>query len=1028
MQASSSTSSIVAQVRGLCDRHPTARKVVFVRRVQLGQAVQAAAARCSKGWAGLSCFIPRHYAEKIAQWDVLTSERRELPPAGMRFLISHLLEGLDSSVLKGLPASSHFARTAARAIQTLRSGGIAPGRVRERAADSNAAPAFQVIAACYERYHAYLDENALYDDADVLHWATRRVRETAPQEVEKTVYAVCDGMDLPERAYQWLKALQEGGAGFYRIGEPASEGAPPHTAAALFREAPLPPSSEKSAEPSIPRVRRAVGAENEVRGVLQEILAEGISLDEVEIAYAASQPYLSLVADLTEQIDVPVTLGTGLPATQTRSGQALKGFYEWIKEDFDVKLLIRLLRSGLVRVDRVLAGRDAASEAEMAAHEVATLLAGRRYEAGREGYRKAFEVMRSDVEATVQRLEERGLHAEKERSQLQDIQLVQHLVGELLDLAPRSCSIQKMAQASQSFLEHFGPIDKPEEEQEAKRTMEEAARSVLYQKLGRLAQLPFPYEAPCSKLAGMLQEAVGEQYVRSSRPRAGAAHVVPLESAGYTGRPYLFVVGMDSEALSWPALDDVMFRDADRAVLGADLEGHLQEGQDTADEALWRVERALRRHRGALALYTSVFDVTSNEERFPASLFLEVEDASEEVAPVTNFLPATGSPLHVDDRAGWLEAYAAGKRMDTPSDRTARDALEAEFPWILAGEKAQQGCCAATYTCHDGMLEEGVYAALDFTDPDYDGPPMSAGRMETLAETPYLYFLKYVLGIEPLDEPALDGAAWLDPRRRGSLLHRTFERFMSELDGEPVSPAHEGPLLEALEEALEEEKRRIAPPNERVEAAARRALQDDALVFLHVEAEVTGEIEPLYYEVGFGYGPRYRQDGDFDKATLPVDEQIQLSMRGRIDRVDRLENGTLAIWDYKTGSSSSYPQDDPLKDGANLQWALYAYVLSELTGETVRRSGYLFVSSKEMGLRLGSEPEPHREAVTGIVRRLGEMARHGCFPMNAGATDSSGWKWGNYDPLFPDLAERSRQLKAKAENYPEDRPRPLFMD
>ena len=1028
MQALSATSSIVAQVGALCEVHPTRRKVVFVSHVQLGQALEVAAARYGKGWAGLSCFTPRHYAERMAQWDMLTSERRKLPPAGMRFLASHLVEGLDSSMLKELPASSHFARTVARAIQTLRAGGITPGSVRKRAADSNAALTFRVIAACYESYHAFLDENALYDDADVLRWATQRVRATAPQEVEKTVYAACDGTELPEQAYQWLRALQEHGAGFYRIGEPASEKAPPHTAAALFSEAPLPPSGKKSAEPSIPRVRRAIGAENEVRGVLQEILAEGIPLDEVEIAYAASQPYLPLVADLTEQIDVAVTLGTGLPALQTRSGQALSGFYEWIQEDFDVKLLIRLLRSGLVRIDRVLAGRDTAAEADLAAHEVATLLAGQRYETGREGCKKAFEVMRSDMEATVQRLEERGLHTEKERSQLQDIQLVQFLVGELLDLAPRHCSIQKMAQASQHFLERFGPIDKPEEEQEAERTMEEAARSVLYQKLGRLAQLPFQLEASCSKLAGMLQEAIGEQYVRLSRPRAGAAHVVPLESAGYTGRPYLFVVGMDSEALSWPALDDVMLRDADRAVLGAELEGHLQDCQGAADEALWRVERALRRHRGTLTLYTSVFDVTSNEERFPAALFLEVEQASEEVTPIAGFLPEKDGALHVDDRASWLEAYAASKRMDVPSDRTARDALEAEFSWILAGEEAQQGCCAETYTCHDGMLEEGPYAALDFTRSGYDGPPMSAGRLETLAETPYLYFLQYVLGVEPLDEPALDEAAWLNPLRRGNLLHRTFERFMSELDGEPVSPDHEGQLLEALGEVLEEEKRHIAPPNERVEAAARRALQDDALIFLYAEVDVAGTIQPLHHELGFGYRSRYQQDGDHGPVSLALKDQVRLPLRGRIDRVDRMNDGALALWDYKTGSAKAYSQDDPLNGGAHLQWALYAYVLGELTGETIRRSGYLFANTKEMGARLHADPGSYREEVERMIARLGQMARHGCFPMTPRARYLNGWTRRGYERLFPDMAERSRQLKAKKENYPENHPQPLFYE
>ena len=1017
---------LVSQIRSLCDAYPTAEKVIFVPRVQLGQALSTAVARRGGDWAGLRCCIPRHYAEEVARWQILSSERRELPPAGMRFLAADLIEQLDDpSLMEGMPAASHFARTVGRSISILRENAVPPGRVQERAMAPQASQALRVIGVCYEAYRRRLDEEGLYDDADALQWAIQHVRDTPPQDISKTIYAVCDGTDLPELEYRWLKELQKQGAAFYRLGE-ASSDAPPHTAASLFADVPR-PNTENSGGSASLRVRRAVGAENEVRGVLQEILEKDIPLDEVEIAFAANQPYLSLVADLANRIGIDLSLGTGLPALQTRSGQALHGFYEWIQEDFDVQVLIRLLRGGLLRVDRVPRKKD--TPFQLTAHEVATLLAGRRYEPGREGYAKAFAVARDDLTSTIERLEERGLSTDREQGQLRILELIQDLVGELLDLAPRQCTVQEMARASQRFLERFGPIDRPPEQQEeAERTLEEAARSVLYQKLDGLARLPFSYDASCARTAGMIQEGLQGQYVQSSRPRPGAVYVIPIESAGYTGRQHLFVLGMDSETLSWPAVDDVMLRDADRMVLGADLDGQMRESQAAADEALWRIACALRRHQGTVTLSASVFDTEGSEERFPASLFLEVEAASEEAVPPRGLLPGGNDVIHLDDRTCWLGAYAAGRGSSARPERTARAALERDHPWVVAGEEARRACCSERYTCHDGLLKEGPYPELDFTDPGYDGPPMSAGRLEKLAETPYHYFLKYVLGIDPLDEPALEEVTWLNPLRRGSLLHRTFERFMSELDGEPVQPAHEEQLMEALEEALDEEKRRIAPPNERVEAAACRALREDVRVFLHAELEVADGIEPLHHEVGFGYGLRYRQDGDFDEATLTVDEEIQLSMRGRIDRVDRLEDGTLAIWDYKTGSSSSYSQDDPLKDGANLQWALYAYVLGELTDETVRRSGYLFVSSKEMGLRLDSEPEPHREAVAEMIRRLGEMARHGCFPMSPGAKDASGWKWGGYGPLFPDLAERSRQLKAKAESYPEDRPRPLFLD
>ncbi|MFB6099622.1 MAG: PD-(D/E)XK nuclease family protein, partial [Salinibacter sp.] len=85
-----------------------------------------------------------------------------------------------------------------------------------------------------------------------------------------------------------------------------------------------------------------------------------------------------------------------------------------------------------------------------------------------------------------------------------------------------------------------------------------------------------------------------------------------------------------------------------------------------------------------------------------------------------------------------------------------------------------------------------------------------------------------------------------------------------------------------------------------------------------------------------------------------------MPLRGRIDRVDRRPDGTLAIWDYKTGRLSSFEEGDPLDDGGQLQWALYAYALERLTGEEVGTSGYYFPTMKEMGARLAFEPTPYR--------------------------------------------------------------------
>nr|WP_279303227.1 PD-(D/E)XK nuclease family protein [Salinibacter ruber] len=300
---------------------------------------------------------------------------------------------------------------------------------------------------------------------------------------------------------------------------------------------------------------------------------------------------------------------------------------------------------------------------------------------------------------------------------------------------------------------------------------------------------------------------------------------------------------------------------------------------------------------------------------------------------------------------------------------------------------------------------------------------MSAGRLETFAETPYLYFLKYVLGVEPLDEPALDDEPWLNALRRGSILHATFEAFMTTLrEGDERPAAEHEPLLEdTLQAAFKAETEQVAPPSDVVEEAAFRRLRADALVFLRAETAHCRTHAPLYHEVGFGYGPYRRQEEDFGAVTIPV-EGREMSLRGRIDRVDRRPDGTLAVWDYKTGRASSFEEGDPVADGAQLQWALYAYALSTLTDETVGTSGYYFPTTRERGTRLAFDPGRYRTEVERLLDRLSSLAASGSFPMHPRARYLNAWRYRGYDRLFRDLAARSTALQAKA--YPDERPTP----
>lgn len=1029
------SSLIVEQLSRLRDAHPEAPLVVFVPRTQLGRAVDTALARAREGWQGVRTLIPRHYAEALAYADIVQSGRREAPVEEGLFRAARILQALPDDARGGdLPGWHLLASTVAGAVDRLREDDVPVETVRDRAGTPGASETLGVVAASYDQYEQVLDAGGFYDDADVYRWAARRVRTGAAPEVPRSVYAVADATTLSEHAAQFLRALRAEGRAFVRLGGPDTTRPPRETAAVRFSDAarPVAPSSGEAAvdgqdEPTEPvgpsRFVRAVGAHQEVKAVLRDLLRDDLSFDDATVAYASSTPYASLLADEAERVGIPATLGPGLPAHQTRTGRALRGWLDWVREDHAPEHLIRMLRGGLLRTDRWAQRREWAGDAEagepLRPHQAATLLAGRSYEPGRDGLigglRAAAAALRTDD------------RPEWQAPTPERLDRLADYVESLAALIPRSGSVGEVAANACRFLEVFGPDDAPTGP-EGERTPDEAGRALLYDRLQRLSDMSVSLTAGASRLAALFGRWLDGQRVQAETPRPGHVHILPLESVGYGGRSHLYVVGLDSTTFDAPLPENGLLQEADRRALVASLGAEDETAAPPptpADEALWRADRALRRHRGPTSYYARLFDVEAGEEREPSALFLQREQTAGASAAsrVVGLVPPADAPA-LSDSDQWLAAYRAARQNSgepPPDDESARTRLYDTYPWIADGEAARRARRSDRYTAYDGLLPAGAYPDLALFDTE--DRPLSASRLETLAEAPYIYFLKYVLGVRPLEEPAIDDEPWLNHRRKGTLLHRIYERFMRTLGGRAPTPDDADRMRTIVDDTLAEEADQEAPPSTVVEAAARRELRENATLFLRAEIERGADYRPEHFELGFGLPPHRRQDGDYaDGAVLSVDGR-RLLLRGRIDRVDRnRETGRLAAWDYKTGGTSGYDDSDPVQDGKTLQWALYAYALEALTDETVEESGYFFANVAEVGSRRAADPAAHRAEVEQLLGRLGALAESGTFPVTPNLHRVTDWKWGGYDRLVADLDRRKSVLREKA--YPEDRPEP----
>jgi ATP-dependent helicase/DNAse subunit B len=191
------------------------------------------------------------------------------------------------------------------------------------------------------------------------------------------------------------------------------------------------------------------------------------------------------------------------------------------------------------------------------------------------------------------------------------------------------------------------------------------------------------------------------------------------------------------------------------------------------------------------------------------------------------------------------------------------------------------------------------------------------------------YFLKRLLGLEEEEEEQIQFTAM----ERGALLHNIFFKFYTTLKEKNLhdQPWNHGDLLKKVARhyihqlpyhglfwTLEQEVI--------LGTADRKGLLD---TFLEVEqGEIqTHEFRPLFFEYGFGL----REDhGETDRGSAQDvfivhenDREVRLS--GKIDRIDAHPGGDILIIDYKTGKGSN-PAVKDMAEGLSLQLPVYMAV------------------------------------------------------------------------------------------------------
>lgn len=923
-------------IADLCRLYPAARKVFIVPRgvkTNLARAV----AQSGFDWANASFATPRDYAWSVAECSLVGAGQQPLHRDSLElWLMAELpaIVGGPGSYFARARFGPSMIRAFAATLDSLRLAGVSADNIRRSELRSDKK---EPLVAVLRAYEAHLDRAGLYDDRALFDRASQLVSERN----DVALLCVLGETALSRSSTTFLNLIPAAN----RIVLDASQRPRSSSAASWLLSEEESNRFERivvdAVNPKESYAIETLAPEHEVDAVLSDIVRRGLRLDQVEIAYS-TRKYLPLLSTgvsrfrhrlaaepRSSEPSLPASFADGTPIGHSFVGQALVSYLRWLAGGQDARLLAQMANGRFLTFRSLDLGNDVYPD------QLGAFLIRRQVGAGRAAAEEALDTWAAAVEHDM-------YGSDRAVQQNESLRTV---LARFFDLVPSNpiVSIAEVVESAQSFLDSFVDLTRPEDKRTA---------SLLREQLETL-RLPEPRNS-LDSLATFLADLFGRRSLPGSNAVEGALHVVPLEKCGYAGRKHVYVIGLDEQTFPGGSADSPVLLDDERQLLSRDL----RVGADRSRSRVDAFHRVVDSTAGSATLvYSSLdpifgraMDRSTTLDALIASRNIPVRQ--EKLGESVRLLSESGMVLGQSRRRGFDE-YA-----------------ESHYPWLAAGFRAEVERATDAFSSYSGFL--GIRTPeLDIRGAEHI---VSPSALERMVKCPYIYFVRDVLKVRPPDAVERRPGRWLSSLEFGNLLHGLFFEFMTTIKsrGERPSQERHAVLLDELLSRKIAEYQRIVPTAGEVAFERERVLLSQAAaVFLGSES--LRDADPIAFEAGFGSSVE-------DAKPVRLADDVAFKLRGSIDRVDLMADG-YEIWDYKSGSPEPF-SPDLRSDPEHLQWALYAYVWSDVLAPdalAVSRSGYFFTSGSAYGARISAAP-PERVSLANRLRPLFEMMAEGAFP------------------------------------------------
>jgi ATP-dependent helicase/nuclease subunit B len=706
---------------------------------------------------------------------------------------------------------------------------------------------------------------------------------------------------------------------------------------------------------------------SEVREVVRNVISaleDGASIDEIAVFHGASRDYGRLLREAFAAANVPSVPIPGIPLIETRAGRGVLAFARLPEQDFARTTVIDFLT--VAPLKRSLPSATGLVPAVSASWDRVSREAGISKGAAQWQERLAAHITDAQTAAAQHRENDEEAKAEAAERHVERARALLAVISELT----RRLEPLRQARRAGDFITAFSTLVDDYFDLGAQ-SLEDVKHEI--EQLGTVDAVDgdFSLDTFTEALDANLRTAV----YRPDSLGGGILIADYRQAAGLQFQHVVLCGAFEGALPAGPGVDAIISDSAWRAL--KDQFPHIEDAATRIERARQAAERAVASASDTLTWTCPRFEPGGTREYYPSHFMVgaaqaQVQGDGERITATR--LRATPAPPGVRSVASPMRGALHGPPLDSSEDALRRAVKLRQVSAMIDSSHPRWRAVTMLRSRRSSNFSEwdGNLSALkDDAWLDLQSA-VSPTSLENYSVCGYRYFARSLLRLNTVEEPG--EREMMDPATRGGLIHDVLEIFFREQKKRGRPKKHEAwtdadraMLMAILDETLASARERGLTGLDIYAQHEARTIRADLGLFLEADTafrDHTGAV-PSEFE-----------------TPIPETEVGGVTLRGRVDRIDRLEGSQAWVIDYKTGSLGDeyrkITQDDPLAAGTKLQLPAY---LSAVTGVPHAQALYWFITRRGDYATVPYNPSPENdERFRRTLETIVAGIRSGAFP------------------------------------------------